>query len=90
MSYLQDLPIGTLKIDGSFVQGLGLSLANEGIVQSIITLGKSLNMVIVAECVETEQQLSILKKMDCDIIQGYFYSKPLTVDDAIKCIDKCI
>ena len=82
MSYLQDLPIGTIKIDGSFINGLGLSRANEGIVQSIITLGKSLNMTIVAECVETEQQLNILRDMECDIIQGYFHSKPLDFDEA--------
>ena len=82
MSYLQDLPIGTLKIDGSFVKGLGRSQANEGIVRSIITLGKSLDMQIVAECVETEKQLAILKKMDCDIIQGYLFSKPLTAENA--------
>jgi diguanylate cyclase (GGDEF)-like protein len=82
MSYLQDLPIGTLKIDGSFVNGLGLSQANDGIVQSIITLGKSLNMVLVGECVETKEQLNILKNMQCDIIQGYFFSKPLVIDDA--------
>lgn len=82
MSYLQDLPIGTLKIDGSFVKGLGLSQREDGIVQSIITLGKSLNMVLVGECVETVQQLTILKNMQCDIIQGYLFSKPLAVDDA--------
>jgi diguanylate cyclase (GGDEF)-like protein len=82
MSYLKDLPIGTLKIDGSFITGLGQSQANEGIVQSIITLGKSLDMMIVAECVETEQQRYILQSMECDIIQGYIFSPPLAVDDA--------
>ena len=82
MSYLKDLPIGTLKIDGSFIKGLGLSANNEGIVRSIIMLGKSLDMMIVAECVETELQRSILQSMECDIIQGYLYSKPLTVDCA--------
>ena len=84
MSYLQNLPIGTLKIDGSFIKGLGEGQASEGIVQSIITLGKSLNMEIVAECVETEKQLLILKKMKCDIIQGFLYSEALTANDAIK------
>jgi diguanylate cyclase (GGDEF)-like protein len=88
MSYLQYLPIGTLKIDGSFIKELELNQANEGIVQSIIMLGKSLNMMIVAECVETEQQLSILRSMDCDIIQGYLFSKPLTVDEATTFISK--
>lgn len=84
MSYLQYLPIKIIKIDGCFIKGLGLNQANKGIVQSIITLGKSLNMLVVAECVETEQQRSILKDMDCDIIQGYFYSKPLTTDEATR------
>ena len=82
LSYLKDLPIGTLKIDGSFIQGLGVSQANDGIVQSIITLGKSLGMTLVAECVETEQQRSLLEHMECDIIQGYLYSKPLSAADA--------
>jgi EAL domain-containing protein (putative c-di-GMP-specific phosphodiesterase class I) len=84
MSYLKDLPIGTLKIDGSFIKGLGVSATNEGIVRSIIMLAKSLNMKIVAECVETELQRSILQSMECDIIQGYLYSTPLTVDGAEK------
>lgn len=88
MSYLQNLPIGTLKIDGSFIKGLGKGQASEGIVQSIITLGKSLNMEIVAECVETEKQLLILKKMNCDIIQGFLYSEALTANDAIKFLRK--
>lgn len=82
LSYLKDLPIGTLKIDGTFIQGLGVSQANDGIVQSIITLGKSLGMTLVAECVETEQQRSLLEHMECDIIQGYLYSKPLSAADA--------
>jgi EAL domain-containing protein (putative c-di-GMP-specific phosphodiesterase class I) len=84
MSYLQGLPIRTLKIDGSFIKGLGLSQAKDGIVQSIITLGKSLNVERIGECVETEQQLSILKSMECGIIQGYFFSKPLAVKDATR------
>ncbi|MFT4519232.1 MAG: diguanylate cyclase (GGDEF)-like protein [Halioglobus sp.] len=81
MSYLRDLPISSLKIDGSFVQGLGLSQANDGIVQSIITLGRSLNMVLVAEGVETVEQLEALTAMQCDIIQGYYFSRPLSVED---------
>lgn len=84
MSYLQELPVNTLKIDGSFVNKLGGSMANQGIVQSIITLGKSLNMSIVAECVETAEQLDILRAMECDTIQGYYFSKPLHPDDAEK------
>jgi EAL domain-containing protein (putative c-di-GMP-specific phosphodiesterase class I) len=83
LSYLRDLPVNSLKIDGSFIQGLGQSQgqANEGIVQSIITLGKSLNLSVIAECVETQAQVDILNKMQCDSIQGYFFSKPLAAND---------
>jgi diguanylate cyclase (GGDEF)-like protein len=93
MSYLRDLPINTLKIDGTFVNDLVVSdsastvanesadLRGEGIVRTIITLGKSLGLGIVAECVEHEFQVEILKSMGCDVIQGYYFSKPLCVDD---------
>ena len=82
MSYLRDLPITSLKIDGSFVEGLGHSQANDGIVQSIITLGHSLDLVLIAECVETEAQLEALRAMNCDVIQGYYFSKPLEASAA--------
>ena len=78
LSYLKDLPVGTLKIDGSFIIGLGENRVNEGIVQSIILLGKNLGMKVVAECVETVAQLHMLENMKCDVIQGYICSKPLT------------
>lgn len=81
MSYLQNLPVTVLKIDGCFVRGISTK-ANSGIVRSITTLGKSLDMLVVAECVETEQQAAVLKDIGCDILQGYLYSKPLCVDDA--------
>ncbi|MFQ3197031.1 MAG: diguanylate cyclase (GGDEF)-like protein [Paraglaciecola sp.] len=81
LSYLRDLPVNALKIDGSFIQGLGESQANDGIVQSIITLGKSLNLLVVGECVEDQAQFDILAKMQCDVIQGYFFSRPLSAND---------
>jgi diguanylate cyclase (GGDEF)-like protein len=88
MSYLRDLPISSLKIDGSFVHKLGHGQANDGIVQSIITLGRSLDVVLVAECVETQEQLNILTEMDCDIIQGYYFSEALTADDTALYLKK--
>lgn len=81
MSYLRDLPVGTLKIDGSFVRQMGSDAVNDGIIQSIITLGKSLGLSLIAECVENQEQAAQLKKMGCDMIQGYYYSKPLSADD---------
>jgi EAL domain-containing protein (putative c-di-GMP-specific phosphodiesterase class I) len=81
MSYLRDLPVGTLKIDGSFVRQMGSDTVNDGIIQSIITLGKSLGLSLIAECVENQDQAAQLKKMGCDMIQGYYFSKPLSADD---------
>ena len=86
MSYLRDLPVSKLKVDGSFVQQLGDSEANDGIVQSIITLGKSLQLTVVGECIELERQKSLLKVMGCDMAQGYLYSKPLAAHDAKRFI----
>lgn len=84
MSYLRDLPIGTLKIDGSFVRQLGDDEANDGIIQSIITLGKSLGLSLIAECVESKEQASKLRDMGCDMIQGYYYSKPLSAEKTLE------
>lgn len=81
MSYLRDLPVGTLKIDGSFVRQMGVDTINDGIIQSIITLGKSLGLSLIAECVENQSQATQLKDMGCDMIQGYYFSRPLSAQD---------
>jgi diguanylate cyclase (GGDEF)-like protein len=81
LSYLLDLPVSTLKIDGSFVRKLGTQPQNNGIVNAIMTLGHGLGLEVVAECVETQEQLDFLKENGCDIIQGYFFSKPLEPND---------
>ncbi len=77
LSYLLDLPVSTLKIDGSFVRKLGTQPENDGIVSAIMSLGHGLGLEVVAECVETPEQLRFLKTNGCDIIQGYYFSKPL-------------
>jgi len=84
MRYLQDLPVQTLKIDGYFVDGMRASDRSEGIVKSMIALSKNLNLLVVAECVETEKQFEILKDLKCDVVQGYLFSKPLHVDEASR------
>ncbi|MFZ8200066.1 EAL domain-containing protein [Alteromonas portus] len=77
LSYIGTLPIDKLKIDGSFVSQLGCSGSNDGIVNTIIMLAKSLGLTTLGECVETGAQQSILKDMGCDAIQGYLHYKPL-------------
>lgn len=77
LSYLRDFPVGTIKIDGSFIKRLGDGKGNDGIVASTITLGHSLELQIVAEGVETKKQADHLQRLNCDINQGYYYSRPL-------------
>ena len=77
--YLNKLPITTLKIDKSFIDNLTNNFYNQKIVDSIITLGHSLGLEIVAEGVETVQQLKYLKSHSCNSIQGYLFKKPLAV-----------
>ena len=76
LSYLKRLPIDVLKIDKSFVDGIGVDEKSEYIAESIIKLSHSLDLKVVAEGVETKEQLGYLDKMKCDIAQGYYFSKP--------------
>lgn len=82
MSYLRDLPVSKLKIDGTFVRQLGDNAVNDGIIEAIITLGRSLGMTLVAECIETEQHMQALRRLRCDMAQGYLFSKPLNPNAA--------
>ncbi len=84
LSYLLDLPVTTLKIDGSFIRKLGTQPENDGIVNAIMTLGHGLGLEVVAECVETKEQLDFLAANGCDVIQGYYFSKPLKPDQFIS------
>ena len=78
LRYLKELPVDTLKLDGMFVMDLAENNASRGIVSSTIILAHSLNMKIVAECVETKEQLAFLKQQNCDFAQGYHLHKPLS------------
>ena len=80
LSYLRKLPLKILKIDRSFVSGIGLNLADEAIVEATLALAKSLKMTCIAEGVENEVQLKFLGNKHCHLIQGYLYSKPVTSD----------
>ena len=86
LSYLRTLPIDVLKIDKSFIDGILIEKKSEYIINSIIELSHCLNLLVVAEGVETKEQLSYLEKSNCDIIQGYYFSKPIEFDDISKMI----
>jgi EAL domain-containing protein (putative c-di-GMP-specific phosphodiesterase class I) len=77
LSYLSKLPVDTIKIDRSFVVAMTTGAQGLALVSTIVTLGHSLKLTIVAEGVETEQQAACLRKLGCDEMQGYLFSKPM-------------
>ncbi len=72
----------------SFVQGIGVSPQKEVIIKVIIDLAKRLSLKVIAEGIETEEQLHFLKEHNCDIVQGYYYSKPCSFDECKKILEK--
>jgi EAL domain-containing protein (putative c-di-GMP-specific phosphodiesterase class I) len=74
---LKDLPVDVLKIDMAFVQEVDKSSRAGAIMESIVELGKHLNMDVVVEGVETKEQLDFLSKIGCREIQGYYFAKPM-------------
>ncbi len=84
LSALQQFPISTLKIDKSFVRDVAISSDDATIVGTIIHMGKSLKMDVVAEGVETEEQLNMLQQMDCTYVQGLLFGDPMTSDSYLE------
>jgi EAL domain-containing protein (putative c-di-GMP-specific phosphodiesterase class I) len=82
LSYLSRFPVGLLKIDGSFVKGLEEDLEDRVILSAMISLAHDLGMKAIAEGVETAEQLAWLRRMGCDMLQGYYFSEPLPFEDA--------
>lgn len=81
LSYLQEFPLDELKIDRSFIMQLTVSDKSVALVSGIITMARGLNLRIVAEGVETEEQLAMLRELGCDLCQGYLFSKPVPADN---------
>ncbi len=88
MSYLEQLPFDTLKIDISFVRKIKANGEGGAIAATIAAMAHTLNKKIVAEGVENQTQLDFLKKCDCELIQGYFYSRPLPADELLEFVKK--
>ncbi|MDB5490869.1 MAG: cyclic nucleotide-binding domain protein [Micavibrio sp.] len=84
LSYLYYFPIDTLKIDQSFVRAMTREAKSLELVRSIVGLGKNLKMKIVAEGVETVEEARILRDMGCDLVQGYYFAKPLPENDVTE------
>jgi EAL domain-containing protein (putative c-di-GMP-specific phosphodiesterase class I) len=84
LSYLKNLPVNKLKIDQSFVRDIGTDESDAAIIRSIISLGHRLEMKVIAEGVETLEQLDFLRLRGCDEIQGFYFSRPLAADEFFK------
>ncbi len=87
-SLLQKLPITTLKIDKSFVDGIPGNTDDEEIVRAIINLAHNLNKQVIAEGVETRAQLEFLIRHDCDQVQGFFFSRPVPLDQFLTLVSR--
>jgi EAL domain-containing protein (putative c-di-GMP-specific phosphodiesterase class I) len=81
LSYLKRFPIHAIKIDRSFVKDINTSADDAAIASAIISMAHTMNIKVVAEGVETEEQLTFLQERGCDEIQGYLFSRPLPADE---------
>ncbi len=88
LSYLKRFPLNNLKIDKAFISDVGGGRSGEGIVSAIIAMARCLNLGIVAEGVETAEQLSFLQKQGVKIVQGYMLSKPIAADQFAKFVQR--
>jgi diguanylate cyclase (GGDEF)-like protein/PAS domain S-box-containing protein len=87
LAYLRRFPMDVLKIDRSFVDRLGGEDADEALVRTIVRMGRNLGMSLVAEGIESEVQLALLREMGCDYAQGYLLSKPLAAEEAGRILE---
>ncbi len=81
LAYLKYIPLDVLKIDGMFVRQMHRSAQDMALVETIVALANSFNLELVAECVETQQQVDALVGLGCYLMQGYLYSKPVRAED---------
>jgi len=81
LSYLKNLPLDEVKIDQSFIRNITINSKDAFIIETIINLAKHLKLHVVAEGVETNEQMSQLRKYVCNSYQGFFFSKPLPLEN---------
>jgi EAL domain-containing protein (putative c-di-GMP-specific phosphodiesterase class I) len=87
LSYLRKFPIDALKIDQSFVRQIGAGPDETTIVTAVISMGRSLKLRVVAEGVETQEQLAFLQAHECDEAQGYYFSRPVPAGEFAKLLE---
>ena len=90
LGYLKEFPVDTLKIDRTFIVNISEGESGVAMVAAIIALAHALKLKVVAEGVETTEEMRILKQYNCEYVQGYYFSKPLNVTDITKIIESQI
>ncbi len=88
LAYLKRLPIDTVKIDQSFVRDLTIDPDDKAIVTAIVAMSASLEVEVVAEGIETEEQLEELKRLGCQRGQGYLLARPMTAAQVVRFLDR--
>lgn len=76
-SFVKDLPLSEIRIDRAFVSGILQNKSDRMLIKSIIGLGASNSIPLVAECVETAEQVNLLAEYGCDMLQGYYFAEPM-------------
>jgi EAL domain-containing protein (putative c-di-GMP-specific phosphodiesterase class I) len=84
LAYLQQFPVDSLKIDRSFIAGMGKSPEGDTLIHTLIQLGKALKLETLAEGIEEADQLAQLRGEKCDVGQGYFFARPVAPDEIEK------
>ncbi|MEO8650582.1 MAG: EAL domain-containing protein [Acidobacteriota bacterium] len=84
LSYLVSLPISSLKIDRSFISAIGNDGGNSAMVRTMVTMAHSLGLSVVAEGVETEAQLEVLRELNCELAQGFLLARPMSLSEFKK------
>jgi diguanylate cyclase (GGDEF)-like protein/PAS domain S-box-containing protein len=90
LSYLHRFPVNYLKIDRSFVKDISTNRESLQITESIVALSNNLNIAAVAEGVETKEQLTLLRQLGCEYVQGYLFSRPLPVEEATQLLGRLL
>ena len=88
LSYLHRLPIDKLKIDRSFIHDLSTGASNTSVPRAIVGLGRSLGLSVIAEGVETQEQLQLLRDLSCESYQGYLFSRPIPVEEVERMLGR--
>jgi EAL domain-containing protein (putative c-di-GMP-specific phosphodiesterase class I) len=84
LSYLTRLPLDSLKVDRSFVDGLGTESRDTAVTEAIIAMSRALSLRVVGEGAETEQQVAELARLGCDLVQGFYFSRPVEAEEITR------